>query len=179
MTYQPNYTGFKLNMLVSLIILEFFEELKIPKLKVKWPNDILSDGKKISGILIETALKSNNVNDYIIGIGLNINQNNFDNIDNGNSIKNITGFNYDLNHLTTRLINFFEDLDIRFNQNSIDYIKSSYINNLYGNNSILKFASDQKEFNGKIIDIISENKIKLLVNDNEIVFNSGDLKLIF
>ena len=179
LTYQPNYTGFKLNMLVSLIILEFFEELKIPKLKVKWPNDILSDGKKISGILIETALKSNNVNDYIIGIGLNINQNNFDNIDNGNSIKNITGFNYDLNHLTTRLINFFEDLDIRFNQNSIDYIKSSYINNLYGNNSILKFEGDQKEFKGKIIDIISENKIKLLVNDNEIVFDSGDLKLIF
>ena len=81
--------------------------------------------------------------------------------------------------MATRLINFFEDLDIRFNQNSIDYIKSSYINNLYGNNSILKFESDQKEFNGKIIDIISENKIKLLVNDNEIVFNSGDLKLIF
>ena len=59
-------------MLVSLIILEFFEELKIPKLKVKWPNDILSEGKKISGILIETALRSNNINDYIVGIGLNL-----------------------------------------------------------------------------------------------------------
>ena len=55
LTCEPNYTSFKLNMLVSLIILEFFEELKIPKLKVKWPNDILSDGKKISGILIETS----------------------------------------------------------------------------------------------------------------------------
>jgi len=32
---------------------------------------------------------------------------------------------------------------------------------------------------GKIIDVISENKIKLLVNDKEIVFSSGDLKLIF
>ena len=117
-------------MLVSLIILEFFEELKIPKLKVKWPNDILSDGKKISGILIETALRSNNSNDYIIGIGLNINQNNFDNINNASSIKNITGIDYDLNHLTTRLINFFEDLDDRFNHNSIDDIKSEYVNNL-------------------------------------------------
>ena len=178
LTSKTNHTSFKLNMLVSIIILEFFEELKIPKLKVKWPNDILSDGKKISGILIETSLKSNNINDYIIGVGLNINQNNFDNTINGNSIKNITGIDYDLNHLTTRLINFFEDLDTRFNQNSIDEVKSKYINNLYGNNSIIKFASDQKEFHGKIIDIISENKIKLLVNDKEIVFNSGDLKLI-
>ena len=179
LTCEPNYTSFKLNMLVSLIILEFFEELKIPKLKVKWPNDILSDGKKISGILIETALRSNNSNDYIIGIGLNINQNNFDNINNANSIKNITGIDYDLNHLTTRLINFFEDLDTRFNQNSIDDIKSEYVNNLYGNNSVIKFVSDQKELHGKIIDVISENKIKLLVNDKEIVFSSGDLKLIF
>ena len=179
LTCEPNYTSFKLNMLVSLIILEFFEELKIPKLKVKWPNDILSEGKKISGILIETALRSNNINDYIIGIGLNINQNNFDNINNASSIKNITGIEYDLNHLTTRFINFFEDLDTRFNQNSIDDIKSEYVNNLYGNNSVIKFASDQKELHGKIIDVISENKIKLLVNDKEIVFNSGDLKLIF
>ena len=179
LTCEPNYTSFKLNMLVSLIILEFFEELKIPKLMVKWPNDILSDGKKISGILIETALRSNNSNDYIIGIGLNINQNNFDNINNANSIKNITGIDYDLNHLTTRLINFFEDLDTRFNQNSIDDIKSEYVNNLYGNNSVIKFVSDQKELHGKIIDVISENKIKLLVNDKEIVFSSGDLKLIF
>ena len=179
LTCEPNYTSFKLNMLVSLIILEFFEELKIPKLKVKWPNDILSDGKKISGILIETALRSNNSNDYIIGIGLNINQNNFDNINNASSIKNITGIDYDLNYLTTRLINFFEDLDTRFNQNSIDDIKSEYVNNLYGNNSVIKFVSDQKELHGKIIDVISENKIKLLVNDKEIVFSSGDLKLIF
>ena len=166
-------------MLVSLIILEFFEELKIPKLKFKWPNDILSDGKKISGILIETALRSNNTNDYIIGIGLNINQNNFDNINNASSIKNIAGIDYDLNHLTTRLINFFEDLDTRLNQNSIDDIKSEYVNNLYGNNSVIKFVSDQKELHGKIIDVISENKLKLLVNDKEIVFSSGDLKLIF
>ena len=179
LTCEPNYTSFKLNMLVSLIILEFFEELKIPKLKVKWPNDILSDGKKISGILIETALRSNNSNDYIIGIGLNINQNNFDNINNASSIKNITGIDYDLNHLTIRLINFFEDLDTRFNQNSIDDIKSEYVNNLYGNNSVMKFASDQKELHGKIIDVISENKIKLLVNEKELVFSSGDLKLIF
>ena len=38
----------------------------------------------------------------------------------------------------------------------------------------MKFASDQKELHGKIIDVISENKIKLLVNDKEIVFRSGD-----
>ena len=53
------------------------------------------------------------------------------------------------------------------------------IGTVAGNNSVMKFANDQKELHGKIIDVISENKIKLLVNDKEIVFGSGDLKLIF
>ena len=176
---EPNYTNFKINMLVSNILVEFFKDLKIPRIKVKWPNDILSDNKKISGILIETSLKANKVCDYIIGIGLNINQENFNHLVNANSIKNISGVDYDLNILTTRLINFFDDLDYRFNQNSIDDIKSKYINNLYGHNSLIKFISDKNEFEGKIIDIISENKIKLRVNEKEIVFKGGDLKLIY
>ena len=72
-------------MLVSIILLEFFKKLKIPNLMIKWPNDILSADKKISGILIESTIKSNKMNDYIIGLGLNINQEKFNNLLNANS----------------------------------------------------------------------------------------------
>ncbi len=176
---DPDYTSFKLNMLVSIILLEFFKKLKIPKMKVKWPNDILSEGKKLSGILIESSFRKNKISEYIIGIGLNINQHNFDNLNNANSIKNITGLEYDLNDLTKRLINLFKDFDIRFNQNSIDEIKSKYLKNLYGYNSFLNFSHKDNEFKGKIIDIISDKKIKISVNEKEIVFDSRELKQIF
>ena len=98
---------------------------------------------------------------------------------NANSIKNITGLEYDLNDLTKRLINLFKDFDIRFNQNSIDEIKSKYLKNLYGYNSFLNFSHKDNEFKGKIIDIISDKKIKISVNEKEIVFDSRELKQIF
>jgi len=41
--------------------------------KIKWPNDILFDGKKLCGILTEAIFKNNNIEKMIIGIGLNVN----------------------------------------------------------------------------------------------------------
>lgn len=77
-----------LNYACSLSVFEVLDELNIPKLAVKWPNDILSDKKKICGILIETTFKSNTIKSAIIGVGLNVNQENFDvNLPNASSIK--------------------------------------------------------------------------------------------
>ena len=45
--------------------------------EIKLPNDILCNGKKICGILCESSITNNNVNYLIIGIGLNVNQTNF------------------------------------------------------------------------------------------------------
>ena len=45
--------------------------------KIKWPNDIYVGPKKICGILIENSLRGSGVSSSIIGIGLNINQRNF------------------------------------------------------------------------------------------------------
>ena len=43
-------------------------------LHIKWPNDILLDGQKVAGILIENQLRGSNVESSIIGIGINVNQ---------------------------------------------------------------------------------------------------------
>ena len=45
---------------------------------IKWPNDIYAGNRKICGILVENILRGNNVYRSIVGIGLNINQKNFD-----------------------------------------------------------------------------------------------------
>ena len=67
-------------MVMSLAIVKALERLNIPKLSIKWPNDILSANKKICGVLIENVIKQNQLESSIIGIGLNVNQNKFDNL---------------------------------------------------------------------------------------------------
>ena len=119
--------SFKLNMLVSNKILEFLNQNKIPNLHVKWPNDILSDKKKIAGILIESSMKKNKVSDYIVGIGLNVNQFDFGDLKQASSLKKITNINYDLHKISKDFINHFSNIDDDANNYSTNQIKMNYL----------------------------------------------------
>ena len=44
------------------------------KPKLKWPNDIILNNKKVGGILCESEIKKNIINSFIIGVGLNVNE---------------------------------------------------------------------------------------------------------
>ena len=46
--------------------------------QVKWPNDIYIDGRKVAGILIENDLAGNFLSRSVVGIGINVNQTEFD-----------------------------------------------------------------------------------------------------
>ncbi len=60
-------------MVASLAVLKSIESVTGIKPQIKWPNDILIKGKKVSGILIENGLRGREVAYTIIGIGLNVN----------------------------------------------------------------------------------------------------------
>ncbi len=65
--------------------------------RIKWPNDIWVGQKKICGILIENSLNGSLVCDSIVGIGLNLNEENWPSeLPNPVSLKELTGKNYDM-----------------------------------------------------------------------------------
>jgi len=67
---------FALNEIAALSVAEFLSTYGI-KAEIKWPNDIYVGEKKICGILIENSFRGKTISSSIIGIGLNINQRNF------------------------------------------------------------------------------------------------------
>lgn len=71
--------AFILNCIIALVVVEILENFGIQNIKIKWPNDILVNDKKIAGILIENINFKNNIKHTIVGIGLNINQIKFNN----------------------------------------------------------------------------------------------------
>ncbi len=75
----PLKNAFILNCIIALVVVEILENFGIQNIKIKWPNDILVNDKKIAGILIENINFKNNIKHTIVGIGLNINQIKFNN----------------------------------------------------------------------------------------------------
>ncbi len=60
-------------MLASLAVVHSIEAVTGLKSQVKWPNDVLINGRKVCGILIESDVRKNIVGYAIIGIGVNVN----------------------------------------------------------------------------------------------------------
>ena len=76
---------FVISALVSLALIKTLRKVNLSNMHIKWPNDIMSDNKKICGILIENIVKQNYIKDTVIGIGLNVNQTIFYNLPNASS----------------------------------------------------------------------------------------------
>ncbi len=68
---------FSLIPLVSALSVAETCQSYIENVEVKWPNDVLVNGKKISGILVESKINGSE-SVFIIGVGLNINQAEFE-----------------------------------------------------------------------------------------------------
>lgn len=103
---------FNLHLYSSLAIIHTLLPLKLPALKIKWPNDIYCGSKKICGILIQNTIKEQEVQYCIVGIGINVNQTHFGNAPKAGSLKLIT--KSELNRadlairLRTQLLNYFK-----------------------------------------------------------------------
>ncbi|EIJ78656.1 bifunctional BirA, biotin operon repressor/biotin--acetyl-CoA-carboxylase ligase [Bacillus methanolicus PB1] len=88
--YSPKYTGIwmsvilrpnilptkapQLTLLTAVAVVKAIEEVTALSPKIKWPNDILINGKKVTGILTELQAEADRVKTIIIGIGMNVNQ---------------------------------------------------------------------------------------------------------
>lgn len=100
---------FVLTEITSLSIVEFLSRHGI-KAKIKWPNDIYVGDKKICGVLIENSLRGKNLSSSIIGIGLNVNQRNFDvNLPNPTSMILETGIEEDIRSCLEEFMDIFQD----------------------------------------------------------------------
>lgn len=86
---------FHLNVSVAVSIVEALREYQIPDLAIKWPNDILAGNKKIGGILIENSIKNHGEIFSIVGIGLNVNQKEFDALPKAGSLFTVTTKEFD------------------------------------------------------------------------------------
>ena len=153
------------------------KKANIPKLKIKWPNDILSEKNKICGILIENVIKNNKLNSCIIGVGLNVNQTEFKNLPKASSLKSTIGKHFNLDELLTNIINHLKYYFTRLDNGDLAELKQEYEDELFRKNSPSTFKNAEGElFSGFIKGISNSGKLNVLLEDE--IIQEFDLKEI-
>lgn len=152
---------FQLNMVISLSILKALKGLVSQIIKLKWPNDIYIEGRKIGGILIESQLQGESLTSSIVGIGINVNQEQMDQ-PRAASLYNFSHTEFDLNEIFQSLMESVEHEYIELRSGRTAMLKQQYLNALYKYKEEQQFEYGNERFNGFIHDVDEQGK--LIVN---------------
>jgi BirA family biotin operon repressor/biotin-[acetyl-CoA-carboxylase] ligase len=129
--------------LTALALIEFLSRHQITA-QIKWPNDIYSCDRKICGVLIENSLQGKSLSYSIIGIGLNVNQRNFDvNLPNPGSMALMSGpeSKYDIRECLEEFMSIFTDmLPGIFTDEGRKFIRDRYLKNLWRKDKTSQFV---------------------------------------
>jgi BirA family biotin operon repressor/biotin-[acetyl-CoA-carboxylase] ligase len=159
---RPNFLDlseqFLLNMAISNAIRKCVQEY-IPGLKVKWPNDLVLPAQgKIGGILIENLVGNSGWEYAVVGIGLNINQREFQ-AGQATSFYIVTGNNYPLEELFKLLIGYIEQSYIALKKGKYAEINAEYLRHLYLFEQQALFTVDGEALVGKIVGLTDSGNL--------------------
>ena len=182
---KPHFLAIKntfyLSKISALAVYDVMTELLSSSqydIKIKWPNDILVDKKKIAGILIENNFNHNFLQHSIIGIGINVNQLNFKELSNtATSLQLLMNKEFDKNSVLEKLCQYLEKWYLKLKANKLSEIDSEYLNNLFGLHKVCSFLDlENKVIDATISSISLDGKLILKLNDE--LLKSYDVKEI-
>ena len=161
----------KLNIIISVFIISTLR-LVLSKLefKIKWPNDIFIDEKKIGGILIENSIKKNIIEYIVIGFGLNI-------VSNPKQLNYSTTKISDLTKIVkpikiyTSLVDYFEKNSLTDALSNFNYFKEEWLKYYKDRGKIKRFNTKNNPIIGKIHSISNDGKIKIITKKDTIILN--------
>ncbi|BAP29311.1 biotin-[acetyl-CoA-carboxylase] ligase [Chryseobacterium sp. StRB126] len=168
---------FIFNYYTAMLVRDFLANLADNDVKIKWPNDIILKGKKIVGILIEKK-KINQNNYFIIGTGINILQDKFEEISNAGSLLTQTGKEFDLEKLSLNLHEFLSEKlkNIPSDQEILD----NFNKNLFRKDEISVFEIEKERQNGIIRNADKKGELWIeLENDGLRSFYHKEVKLLY
>ena len=158
-TKNINISDTCFNFYTAILVRDFIANLTKTEVKIKWPNDLILKNKKICGMLFEK-----NKNYFMVGIGINILQENFKNLPKAGSVLSQTGLSFELKGFTESFHQYlFEHLVQKEIPNNILEL---YQLHLYRKNEVSVFEKNEVRQNG-IIQNVDENGYIWIDLENE------------
>lgn len=154
---------FLISQMVSLGIIDVLRSVgdtsEANSFSIKWPNDLYWNHRKIGGILIENSWQGNSIAHSIVGIGLNVNQQQFrSEAPNPISMSQIAGVELDVKPL---LFSIVESVVNWYMEDNAECIRECYLRNMYRREGWWTYRDAQGEFKARIKGINPEGGLIL------------------
>lgn len=156
---------FGLSQAMSLAVCHALQQFA-PDFKIKWPNDIYYKEKKVSGTIIETTLRGQMVGRCILGVGINVNQEQFlSKAPNPMSLCRILGHEVDVKSVLDDVLERFAENCHAIEEGNLSNISQQYKNLLMWKDGMHLYRDEKGEFSAQLIDI--EPNGELVLKDAE------------
>ena len=173
--FYPNFDikqQFFISQAISVALVQLLDKLGL-KPKIKWPNDILINTKKIAGILIENKIFSDKWL-TIVGIGLNVNQTQFTDNQKITSLKLELNKDFEIFHLFLLL----KDMILKNLSLDRQKIEKKYLENFYGLKKTQLFRREGKEFFAEILGVDVFGRLFLNVDNQLVSFMTKEIEFV-
>lgn len=162
MTANEQFYLSKITALAVLGTLTEFLPASQYDIQIKWPNDVLVQGEKIAGVLIENVVVGAHLQTSVIGVGLNVNQERFGKMPRAaTSLKKLLQKDVELRFVLERFCKHFEALYLSLRQGRNALIDKQYISNLYRCNQRALYRAAGKEFAATICGVSKEGFLQV------------------
>jgi BirA family biotin operon repressor/biotin-[acetyl-CoA-carboxylase] ligase len=170
---------FLLNAFACLSVANYLmTEIRLRNVTIKWPNDIYADEKKIAGILIENIVRGVQWTHAIIGIGLNVNQSQFQDLNNATSLYIESGKSYKIGIILRQLLKCINE-NFRHYESGQNDLLSNYNSLLYKVNEEIVFQKNHELYKGVMKGANETGQLMIDVNGKIKSFQHKEIKLIF
>ncbi len=172
---------FDLNVLVALSVYSALKKSFHLPFYIKWPNDILSCNKKICGILIENVIKASGDTLSIVGIGVNVNQENFDDFPQASSLFKLTGAKSDKDILLKTILDELIHYCEAYRSRGGEFLWNEYQECLYRKGVPTVFEkADGTRFMGIITEVSKQGFLCVQLEDESIQeFGMKEIKMMY
>ncbi len=180
--YKPVFLAasdqFFLNMAISLGVSDFLKRFLPPGVVLKWPNDLYFGEEKLGGILIENTISGANIQNSVIGIGLNVNQVFFQNTQ-AVSMKLISGHTFELKALAESLLECLEKRYLELQKNPRPVLQQEYWSQLLGMNEPRFFEVKGNRLAGTITGTDLYGRLMVETEKGLQTFDLKEIKFLF
>jgi len=171
---------FILTFAAAVSVAEAIEDVTGIRCGLKWPNDVMLDGKKVCGILLESSFESNRLSHVVLGIGLNVNQQVFspDILERATSLSLFAGKKFDRDELLFAILTNLSSIHESLQKRDFYFVMKRWRDRstLFGKKVVVSLAG--KTIEGLCDDVADDGTLILRTGSGVERFSAGEVTIL-